>query len=393
MRFSDDARRARLAVRHAIHPEHRLADPLAVNDVLVALHATEPATVHLAIAARMQDPTVKAVEAALYDDRSIIKQLAMRRTLFGFTRDLLPAVLGSAAARVATQQHSTLAKDLERHDVTSDGASWIARASAAVRERLAHGDALSAAQFRAELPELHGRSKVGPDAKKWDKSTPFAPRLLTLLGAEGHIMRAANTGHWRTSRTTWIATEHWLGDRPVPLTASAGYAILVARWLATFGPGTEADIVWWLGATKAAVRRALADINAVEVSLDSGAVGYLLPDDEPDEPVGEWAALLPTLDPSVMGWKERDFYLDPALVPYLFDSNGNGGTTAWLDGRIVGCWVQDDESRVQVVPARELTKRDADRLRVEANRLTEFLDGVTIANVYKSRLMKGERLP
>jgi Winged helix DNA-binding domain len=41
-----------------------------------------------------------------------------------------------------------------------------------------------------------------------------------------------------------------------------------------------------------------------------------------------------------MGWKQRDFHLDPAHGPLLFDRNGNGGPTIWVDGRIVGGWVQ-----------------------------------------------------
>lgn len=94
-----------------------------------------------------------------------------------------------------------------------------------------------------------------------------------------------------------------------------------------------------------------------------------------------------------MGWKERDFYLDPRLTPYLFDSNGNGGSTAWVNGRVVGCWVQDEAGRVRVIGVEPLPGRHRDLLEAEADRLTRFLDGVVIANVYKSRLMKGERLP
>ncbi|MEZ5129560.1 MAG: crosslink repair DNA glycosylase YcaQ family protein [Micropruina glycogenica] len=94
-----------------------------------------------------------------------------------------------------------------------------------------------------------------------------------------------------------------------------------------------------------------------------------------------------------MGWKQRDFYLDPALAPYLFDTNGNGGTSAWLNGRVVGCWVQDDDGRVVVLPATPLTKRHRNLLHDEADRLTTFLGATVITNVYKSRLMKGERLP
>src|SRR3546814_5939656 len=103
-------------------------------------------------------------------------------------------------------------------------------------------------------------------------------------------------------------------------------------------------------ATLTAVRRALAAVDAVEVSLDGGGTGWLLPDDVGEVEVpGLWAALLPVLDPTTMGWKERDFYLDPADVPQLFDSNGNAGTTAWWNGRIVGAWVQEETGTVHLV--------------------------------------------
>ncbi len=395
MRFPDSARRARLARRHALHPAHRLDDATAIARSLVAYHATDASTVHLAAAARMRQPSVSAVERALYDERSVVKQLAMRRTLFAFPVEMLPAVWGSAAARVAVQQYAQLARDLERHGVSDDGAGWIERARTAVLEKMSDGGELTARELREGLPALHGRTRV-TTGSRWDLADlPFAPRLLTLLGAEHRIVRAHNEGHWRTSRPRWTLTETWLARVPEPLPAAEGYAVLVREWLVRFGPGTEADLVWWLGATKAAVRSALAAVDARPVTLDSGATGYLLPDDDQlDEvPVEPWAALLPTLDPSLMGWRERDFYLAPALVPHLFDSNGNGGTTAWLNGRVVGCWVQDERARVRVIPCAPIDAASADLLEAEAERLTTFLDGVVISNVYKSRMMKGEPLP
>ncbi|WP_153504373.1 winged helix DNA-binding domain-containing protein [Cumulibacter manganitolerans] len=385
MLFSDEARRARLARRHAIHPRHRLGSPAAVADALGALHATEAHAVHLAVAARTDGVSAADVDRALYVERSLVKQLAMRRTLFAFPRDLLPATLGSASARVAAQQRVLIAKDVQKHGVTDDGPAWVERACAAVLARLADGEALTARELREQLPELDGRSVAG--ARKWDVSTPFAPRVLTLLGAEGRIVRGENDGHWRTSRPRWMLTESWLGERPEPLDERCGYAELVRRWLGAFGPGTEADLAWWLGATKAAVRAALADVAAQTVELESGATGYVLPgDDQPDEPDGGWAALLPVLDPSTMGWKVRDFYLPPAYVPELFDGNGNAGSTAWLDGRVVGCWVQDDAGRVQVVPVEPIPAAGRRLLEAEAERLTAFLDGVVIRNIYKSPL-------
>jgi hypothetical protein len=99
------------------------------------------------------------------------------------------------------------------------------------------------------------------------------------------------------------------------------------------------------------------------------------------------------LDPTTMGWKERDFYLDPAHTPYLFDTNGNAGTTAWWEGRIVGCWVQDPDGVVQVVPREDVGAEGRAALGVEAARLTDWLGGVRISSVYASHQMKSALLP
>jgi hypothetical protein len=208
--------------------------------------------------------------------------------------------------------------------------------------------------------------------------------VLTQLGASGAIVRAENDSHWRISRHRWKPMDRWLDDVPAPLTPEEGYAELVRRWLTTFGPGTTTDIKWWLGST----------IGAVKKALDRGANGWVLPDDlDVTEPVEPWAALLPVLDPTLMGWKERDFYLDPEHAPYLFDSNGNGGTTAWWNGRVVGCWVQDDAGVVRVVLREDVGEGGEAALATEAERLTAWLDGTRISSVYASLQMKSALLP
>lgn len=279
-RHVDDAeRRARLAVRHALHPDHRVADTLAATRAMTVLHATEAASVHLAVAARTLSTTPADVDRALYVERAVVKQLAMRRTLFVLPRDLLPAALGSASARVAAEQRRLVARDAVLHDATgADGDAWLARARQAVQERLADGTALSARELREQLPELAGTYTYSPD-KHYGGTGPLAPRVLTTLGAEGLILRGPNAGHWRLNRPTWVLASLWLGEQVQPLTPRAGYAELVRRWLRTFGPGTVEDVQWWLGSTKTAVRDALADVGAVPVSLCGGATGWLLPDD------------------------------------------------------------------------------------------------------------------
>ena len=81
---------------------------------MTVLHATEPATVYLSLHARVDGLTVADVDRALYDDRTLVKQLAMRRTLFVFPRDLLPGGLGERLGPGRRPQLRTrLAKEVE----------------------------------------------------------------------------------------------------------------------------------------------------------------------------------------------------------------------------------------------------------------------------------------
>ncbi|WP_224279468.1 winged helix DNA-binding domain-containing protein [Nocardioides lacusdianchii] len=390
-RISHAERRRRIAVRQAVAPAHRLGSVEAVTRAMTVLHATEAATVHLAVAARSEGLDVDDVDHALYDQRSIVKQLAMRRTLFVFPRDLLPAAWGSASARVATAERKRVAKMVEGAGLADDGAAWLDAARAATLARLADGPATTA-ELRAQVPELAG--SVGGDTDKpYDRPVPVAPWVLTHLGLTAAAFRGRNAGHWRVNKPTWATAEEWLGEAQEPWDEATGYAELVRRWLATFGPGTAADIQWWLGSTKTAVTRALAEVGAVEVVLDDATTGWVLPHDTADTPpVEPWAALLPTLDPTVMGWKSRDFYLDPVHGKRLFDTNGNAGTTAWWDGRVVGCWVQDDSGAVRLSLLEDVEPAGLVALEREADRLTRWLDGTVVGTVYSSPQMKQARL-
>ena len=391
----DEQRRARIAVRHGLAPACRYPSVEAAAAAMTVLHATEAATVHLALAARVHDVTAEDVDGALHVDRTVVKQLAMRRTLFAFPRDLVAYAWGSAAARTAANELRSLQRAAVAAGLTDDADSWWEHISTTALERIEEHGPVAAQQVAALDPSLDARIRVGTG--KWSTEVPLGPRVVSLLGVQGLLVRVGSLGHWRTNRPTWDLSARALpGLRPAD--SASGYRELVRRWLWTFGPGTEEDVVWWLGSTKTVVRAALAELGAVAVSLDSGETGWLLPDDLDDVPAPEpWAALLPVLDPTTMGWKGRTHYLDPEDAPYLFDSNGNAGTTAWWNGRVVGCWIQDADGAVQVV----LRPRDRERvgsvgerlLEAEAERLTRWLGGQVIASVYKSRQMKGEPLP
>lgn len=385
---SDDERRARMGIRHALAPAFLVDSPEAATKAMTVLHATESATVYLSCWARVRSLDAADVDRALYEQRSLVKQLAMRRTLFTFPRDLLPAAWSRASARVANTERARMSKDVVKAGLAVDGNDWLDRARSEVLSLLADApEGLSAVDVRQAVPMIDVKVE-GSAGEIWS-----APRVLTHLGATADIMRGTNTGRFPTSRPLWTLTRHWLDDAPVALESvdvepGDGYREIVRRWLYTFGPGTEDDIVWWLGSTKTVVRAALAELDAVAVTLDGGGTGWLLPNDvaEVADP-GPWVALLPVLDPTIMGWKGRDFYLGPHRNQ-LFDTRGNAGTSAWVDGRVVGCWIQDEAGVVHLRLIEPVSTSARRSLEAEAARLTDWLGGVKIGTGYVSQAMK-----
>ncbi len=381
-----EERRARLARRHRLAPDHRASDVVDATRSIVCLHGTDPSTVYLSAWARVDGFSLADLERALYADRSLVKHLAMRRTLFVFPRDVLGAAQAGASDRVADTERRRLIRDVEAAELFADGERWLADASAAVLEVLSDGREATSSELRAEIPLLEGSITYGV-GKSWGGQVAIGPRVLTTLSAAGRIVRASNDGGWTVSRPRWAATAAWLGEEIESSSAVEGVAGLVERWLRAFGPGTAADIKWWLGSTLTAVRRALSDLDAVEVDLD-GQTGYLLPDDlEVVEPVESWAALLPPLDPTTMGWFERDWYLGPYKAQ-LFDTNGNAGPTMWWDGRIVGGWRQGEDGEVILQPLEDVGTEALSALEAEAARLTSWLAGTRFLPRFPSPLSK-----
>lgn len=382
-----DERRARLAVRHLLVPQPDAPSTAeAVTGRLVGLHATDPATPHLSLWSRVPGYRVAHLNAALYEQRSLIKHLAMRRTLWVIRPDDLPAVQSAAGVRVAGNEARRLALDVEKAGVADDGRQWLETACAAVIRYLHEAGPCTARQLREALPELTGTHDPAP-GKAYGGEGHLAPRVLTVLSARGDIVRGPNDGGWTTSRPRWVQARQWLAPTKLMLPERAR-AALVRRWLYAFGPATVTDVKWWFGTTLGWARQALADLDAVEVDLD-GVPGYVLPgDDEPVAAAAPWCALLPALDVTTMGWAERAWYLGPHRDS-VFDRNGNGGPTVWVDGRIVGAWRQDADGRVQLVLLEDVGSQVRKALSDRADALTEWLGGVRVNPRFPSPASKG----
>jgi hypothetical protein len=383
--FTVDERRTRLARRHFLSGS-AAASIGDITAAVVGLHATDPATPYLSLWARLPGFSIADLDADLYERRALVKHLAMRRTLWVVRADDLRVIQSGASDRVADNERRRLIADVQKAGVAADGSQWLERACAAVVAHLAQHGATSARDLRAALPELAGTFDPAP-GKRWGGETPLAPRVLTAMAVRGDIVRGPNDGAWTVSRPRWAPMADWLRAAVEVEPAEVARAELVRTWLRAFGPATVTDIKWWFGNTLTWARHALRDTEAVEVDLD-GVPGFALPDDlEPEPPVEPWGALLPGLDVTTMGWFDRDWYLGEHRG-HVFDTNGNGGTTAWWNGRIVGGWGQDADGKVEITLLEDIGRDGKRVLDRRADELTEWLRGVRVSPRFPSPLSK-----
>ena len=377
--ISVEERRRRLGCRHYLSEPADLVEPAAAD--LVGLHSSDPVTVYLSAWARLGSFTVADLEKALYEERSLLRMLGMRRTMFVVPLDLA-AVLSAACARgyVAIERRR-LVGYLEDQLVEGDGSAWLDSVVKKTLKALHRRGEATAGELVVDVPELGAKLTFGQG------TFGLSTRVLFFLATDLRIVRARPMGSWKSSQYRWTTLDRWVPDGLETIEPDDARTCLAQRWLRTFGPGTLTDLKWWTGWTVASTRTALEAVGAVEVQLTDG-IGYVLPDDLDDtDEVGEWVALLPGLDPTVMGWKERDWYLN-GYQEQLFDANGNAGPTVWWNGRVVGGWGQGPDGGVILDLLEQVPLQVLDLIELEAGRLTGWLDGVVVKPRFPTPLEK-----
>ena len=366
--MSDATRRRRLARRHLLVPAARTGSVSQVVDSLVALHSSDPTSVYLSAAARMRDATVDSIGTALYEERSVLRHHAMRRTIWVMGPDVARAANAAFTRKIAAAERRRTAV------LFGEDEGWVADAIARVVEIVERcGGPTGTRQVALDAPDLAEPRVVNAGKPGEGVMSPHTRALLSAA-FEGRIVRGRPAGTWIGSQYEWWPTEAW---HPIDWSTpdpDTGAEEIVRRYLDRFGPATLDDIVWWTGSTKTLVRRALTATDAREVALDDGGTGWILPGDEgtDGEAPETWVALLPGLDPTSMGWKHRWWYLPVDVARRVVDRNGNIGPTVWVDGRVVGGWAQRPDGTI-AHDAPDLPRIQRRLLDIEIDRLRSFV--------------------
>ena len=214
------------------------------------------------------------VDEAIYAERSLVRMLGMRRTMFVVPAELVPVVQAACTDDVAKRLRRQLEKDLATGGVgDGDPAGWLRDVGSGVLRVLhARGGGASGAQLSEGEPRLRTQLSFSLE-KSYGGTANITSRVLTLLGAEGHLVRGHRRGGWSSGQFEWFPASAWL-RRGRPTTREAGAAALAARvelarrWLRSFGPAPVSDLQWWGGWTGGQTKAALAALPTAEVDLD-----------------------------------------------------------------------------------------------------------------------------
>jgi hypothetical protein len=383
-RFTVDERRARLGRRHHLARAARSTSVVEVAGDLVGLHSTGAAAVYLAARARMRSVTIAKVERTLYDDRTVVRILGMRRTMFVVPLDLAPVIEAACTRKIAAWMRRQTIQLIEAGGIAKDGRRWLERAERdAHRALLARGEA-TAAELGRDVPALRAQVRFG-EGKSWAGAQSMSTRILWQLSADGLVIRGRPRGGWASTQYRWTPVEAWLSGGMPRVPVEEARVELARRWLASFGPGTITDLRWWTGWTVGDTKTALDGLDVAEVDLD-GQPGIALAGDlGSTRAVTPWAALLPALDPTIMGWKDREWYLG-GHAPQLFDRAGNAGPSVWLNGRVVGGWGQRPDGEVVFRLLEDVGRDGTAMIEAEGERLTDWLGGQRVVPLFRTPL-------
>jgi hypothetical protein len=381
-RFTIEERRARLGRRQHLGARSTSVEQVAGD--LLGLHSTGAAAVYLAAWARMRSVSIADVERALYEDRVVVRILGMRRTMFVVPLDLAPVIEAACTRKIAAWMRRQSIQLIEAGDIAKDGRRWLERAERdAHRALLARGEA-TASELGKDVPALRAQIRFG-EGKTWASAQSMSTRILWQLSADGLVIRGRPRGGWASTQYRWTPVEAWLPGGMPRLPVHDAQVELARRWLGSFGPATVADLRWWTGWTLGDTRRALDALDVADVDLD-GQPGIALAGDlDATRPVKPWAALLPALDPTIMGWRERAWYLGKH-APELFDRAGNAGPSVWLNGRVVGGWGQRPDGEVVFKLLEDVGRDGTAMIEAEVARLATWLGGQRVVPLFRTPL-------
>jgi hypothetical protein len=320
---------------------------------LLAVQAQDLPAARRALRVRTRGLTAAAVNAALSEERSIVRGWLGRGTLHMVAAEDYPWMLALTAPTQA-----------------ADG-----------RRRLAEEGVSQADADRAMRTIENALADEGPLTRRELAARVAAKNIATEGQAMPHLLRravlggVAVLGPMQGAQQAIALARDWLEAAPSACLTGAERDValteLTRRYLAGHGPATERDLAYWAGLPLRDVRAGLQAIAGELAVLDDGLLD-LAAGGESGRRTG--ARLLPVFDAYLLGWKDRTFAVAPEHVSKVY-MGGLIGPAAAVDGRVAGTWRATrggGRLALDIEPFASLGSRAEAGLRREAADLARF---------------------
>jgi len=349
---------------------------LAVASRLCGVHAQLMSSAELSLWARVEDLDRRAVQRALWEDRTLVKTWAMRGTLH-----LLPADELSLwhAALGTSRRYLKPAQWQKYFGITLEELDRLTAAIAAALD----GRVMTREELVQEVGRLTGSAAFGAKLAQSRWGTILKPAAFA-----GHLCFGPSVGQ----RVRFTRPDTWLAAAPRSIDPQAAAAAVTRRFLAAYGPATYQDFArWWGGGGSVSTARhwiaSLGDeVAPVELS---GTPAWMLAvhiRDVCERPSSRSVRLLPGFDQYVVAASCHAEHLLPGDLRHrVYRPQGWISPVLLVNGRMEGTWRHKFKgSRVDVViepfvKAPAWVRRAAGQ---EAERLAAFL-GRTLSLAWK----------
>jgi len=367
-------------------------DVVQVVEDICALHATAALTPYLSLWGRVRGFRRQQLDAELYERRRLVRILCMRGTLHIVPSEGLPVFFQATKERLQRGFLRQVSRLLVQANLCQEGgeAETLERLRRRIAEALADRGPSTVSELSELVPEL--KIKVKYDVNKlYAGEFSLGSRLVPGMCTLGFLVRAKPRGSWRSNLYEYAPLAAWLPDVDLEaLTPGEAQARLVRWYLAAFGPATVEDIAWWSGLSKGEARRALSVLGdeVVEAEIESLGGGYLMLAadhqrlQETQLRMEPSVNLLPSLDPYIMGYRDRRRFLAPEHYDQVFDRAGNAFATVWVNGKVVGVW-REVEATIELLLWQDVGSGALTSVEAEAKRLGCFLGGKDVEAVLK----------
>lgn len=294
-------------------------DVLQVAKDIWGLHATYASTPYLSLFNRVINFRKESLDRELLEKR-LVKIRCVRKTVHIIPKENVSAIF--SATKESIQINSE--KYYKFMGVTE---SEYEAASKSILELLGN-NGMKASEIKKEL---HSEINLSP--------------IINYMCDLGILVRGLSKGGWKSNTHTYYRTDKYLPDINLSeYSQDEARKIIVSQYLSSFGPVTITDISWWTGFPKTEIKKILDNLSVIDYVNISSLGEHIISKNDLNqlknikENNKSEINLLPALDPYIMGYKERDRYLDKEYFNYIFDRSGSGTTTIVNNGKIIGVW-------------------------------------------------------